>query len=84
MRIRIMSFPVPNLAGKARKIRANDFNVSLREFSWNKLSDKEVIGGGSFLGLLFQQHTMLNPLSACLKCGWWVTGDIEIYGNNFD
>jgi len=42
-----MSFPLPSFDSK-HSHRPKLFDTSIQEFNWNELSDKDVIGSGSF------------------------------------
>ena len=43
-----MSFPMPSFDSKRSHNRPQLLNTSIQEFNWNELSDKDVIGSGSF------------------------------------
>ena len=43
-----MSFPLPSFDLKRSHNRPKLFNTSIQQFNWNELSDKDVIGSGSF------------------------------------
>ena len=43
-----MSFPLPSFDSKRSHNRPKLLNTSIQQFNWNELSDKDVIGSGSF------------------------------------
>ena len=43
-----MSFPLPSFDSKRSHNRPKLLNKSIQQFNWNELSDKDVIGSGSF------------------------------------
>lgn len=45
---RKMSFPLLSFDSKRSHNRPKLFNTSIQQFNWNELSDKDVIGSGSF------------------------------------
>ena len=51
-----MSLPLPSFDAKRRQNRHKVLNTTIPEFGWNDLSDKEVIGSGSFGSVITAKH----------------------------